>query len=234
MEDKSTKILSYTFIISLILLFVLNSQDTTQQWAVIVKNVSLIVALITGFIYLLILLYCLFDNKKIDSLLNVDDYEGLIKYCDKKSKKKLLFIPNRVNYYKYLILLSHLGLDNKEKIDEYFELLKGQEFSFPMIAYWRSCYNFSNGNYETIKEDIVLFTNSNDVRKKPRKYKDLISVLSVLNLYVDGKVKESQDTLATIDTSTIVMPATKRCIEIINNTPVNAIGIEEASDLDNE
>lgn len=226
MTGKATKILSYTFFISLIVLFVLNSQTSTQEWVGVAKSICAILSISTGLVYLVILLYCVIDNKRIDSYLNNDNYKGLIKYCYKKSLKKYIFIPNRVTYYKYLLLLSYLGLDNKEKINEYFPLLKGHEISFPMVSYWRACYNFSNGNLENIKEDIVIFTSSNDVVKKPYKFKALLSILSVLDLFVDGKFKEAKSKLESIDTSTIVMPATLKSIDIIKNFEIPEISNE--------
>ena len=220
MGGKFTKYLAYVFFIGLILFFVLNSAVETQKWVPIVRLIALYTSIACGLIYVLIITYCIFENRKIDKMLNTDDYDNLIEYANKKVNKKALILENRTNYYNYLLLLCYLAKDEKEKIDEYFSKTEGQDFMFPMISYWKVCYNFANGSYDNLKENFDKFRYSKDVSRAPYKYSNLVDLLNSFVLYSEGKVKEAKEIINTFDTKNISMPATLKAINIIKETVV--------------
>lgn len=217
MNGKLTKIMGYAFFISLILLVLLSSADPSQLWVNIARWISIIVMILAGILYSSIIIYCIIENKKIDKYLNQDDYDSLIAYSYKKANRRSLFLEGRVNYYNYLLLLSYLGKDDVDKAKEYFELTKGKEFMFPMISYWKTCFDFSNGNYEDLKKNRDSFVNHKDVFKAPYKYGLLIELLNIFVLFADGSVKEAKEKISKLDTSTITMPSTIRGINIIKD-----------------
>lgn len=221
MTGKFTKYLAYIFFIGIILIFVLNGADASQTWVPIVRTVAFVLAITCGIIYVAIIVYCIIENKKIDKLIDTDKYEELIAYSNKKLSKKALILENRKAYYHYLLLLSYLAKDEQEHIDEEFKALEGQEFMFPVISYWRVCYNFSKGNYEGIEDSSNMFKNSKEVARAPHKYSNLLDLLNALTLYSKGDINQSKEIIENLDTHNISMPCTIKSINIIKETKIN-------------
>ena len=87
------------------------------------------------------------------------------------------------------MLLSYLAKDDDEHIGDGFKALKGQEFIYPIISYWKACYDFSKRNYEEIENDCNTFKNSKEVYRAPHKYSNLLELLNALVLYSKGNIK---------------------------------------------
>lgn len=226
-NGKFSKYLAYVFFICLILFFILNGADKSQTWVPIVRNIALYLAIGCGLIYVAIIVYCIIENKKIDNLLNNDKYDELITYATKKANKKGFILENRNQYYNYLLLLSYLAKDDEENSNIYFEKLKGQEFMFPMVSYWKVSYKFSIGEYEEIEDCYNTFRNSKEVAKAPYKYSNLTDLLYSFVLYSKGNIKEAKERLSKLDTTRISMPATIKSIKIIQEAEVVEEVVEE-------
>ena len=229
MNGKFTKILTYVFFACLILLFVLNNAAESQTWVPIVRSIALYLSIACANIYIAIMVYCIIENKKIDKLIDNDKYDELIAYAKKKANKKALILDNRKAYYNYLLLLSYLAKDDEENSNVYFEKLKGQEFMFPMVSYWKVSYKFSVGEYEEIEDCYNTFRNSKEVARAPYKYSNLTDLLYSFVLYSKGNIKEAKERLSKLDTTKISMPATIKSIRIIQEAEVPTEVIEEAN-----
>ena len=218
MTGKFTKYLAYVFFIGIILIFVLNGADESQTWVPIVRTIAFALAITCGLIYVAIMIYCIIENKKIDKLIDNDKYDELIAYAKKKANKKALILDNRKAYYNYLLLLSYLAKDEEDVVVETFNALEGQEFMFPVISYWKVCFNFSKGNYESLEEDYTKFKNSKEVARAPYKYGNLLDLLNSFILYSKGNIKEAKEIINKLDTHNISMPCTIRGINLIKET----------------
>lgn len=218
MTGKFTKYLAYTFFIGIILTFVLNGADESQTWVPIVKTIAFSLSLFCGTVYVGIIVYCIIENKKIDKLLDLDKYDEVIAYSNKKLRKKALILENRKSYYQYLLLLSYLAQDDDDRIDEGFKALEGQEFIYPIISYWKACYNFSKGNYEGLENSCNTFKNSKEVFKAPQKYTNLLDLLKSFIHFSKGEVKQAKEIIETLDTHNISMPCSVKSINIIKDS----------------
>ena len=221
MNGKFSKYLTYVFIGCLVLIFVLNKADESQTWAPIVKAICFYVAIACGLVYLSVIVLSIIENKKIDKMLNADDFDSIIVFANNKLNKSHSFFANRSHYYEYLLLLSYLGKDDIENANIYFDKLKGQEIMFPMISYWRVCHKFSINEYDNLEEDYNIFKNSREVARASHKYSNLLELLNAFILYSKGNIKESKNIISTLNTDNVSMPATLRSIKIVNDTVIN-------------
>ena len=220
MNGRFTKILTYVFFACLILLFVLNNAAESQTWVPIVRSIALYLSIACAIIYIAIMVYCIIENKKIDKLIYNDKYDELIAYAKKKANKKALILDNRKAYYNYLLLLSYLAKDEENVVIETFSSLEGHENMFPVVSYWKVCFNFSKGNYESLEEDYTKFKNSKEVARAPYKYGNLLDLLNSFILYSKGNIKEAKEIINKLDTHNISMPCTIRGINLIKDAEV--------------
>lgn len=221
MGNKFGKILGYTFIISLVLFFVFNGADTTvNPWAVYAKLVCLILGITTALIYIGILIYCTIDNKKIQKMLDADEFDALIAYSEKKASKKSFLIPNRQSYYEYLQLLSYLAKDELTKANEFFAIVEKDMFMYPMTYYWKAILDFTNNDTSKLEENYNNFKGSPDIIKGRGRYDHLTSLLYSLVLFNKGEIIKAKEELEKQDTSNISMPITLRAIKMIKEAKV--------------
>lgn len=216
MQSKGLKIVGYTFFISVIVLFVLKTQGSNQNWLKVVTYICLALMAICILIILGLFIFCMKDNKIVDKLLKTDDYDGLIAYCSKKANQKLLFLSDRKFYYNYLLLLAYIGKDDEAKFIEYFNMFDDVVATmFPLVFYWKASYEFSIHKYDNIKTYANNFKENLKVKKSISKYQSLFDILDCYNLYIDGKIDEAKELLNKIDMSSISMNITKRSLAYI-------------------
>ena len=220
--NKFTKYLGYFIILCIVLLVVFNSVDNTQAWVPIAKNICWVGILLSASIYIIIMIYCIIDNKKIDKYLVADDYDNLIAYANKKASKNSIILPERKNYYHYLLALCYFAKDDHEQIAKYLELLSDNFDTYPMLYYWKACYDFANNENENLVSYFNSFANSPLINKRRFRYQHLIDLLYVFVVFAEGKVSEAKERLEKADTERVTMPATKRAIDIVNNAEVEA------------
>lgn len=216
--NKNFKYFFYVFIISVIGIFVMAYGFKDQPWSKTLMIIFIVIAAIIFIAYLVSMLFCYLDSKKLDRMLVIDDYQAVIKHCQKERKIIELFLPERITYYEYLLLLSYFALDDSEKIDSYLIKFENKMDLYPMILYWKSCYEFSKENYDNIKDYKDKFVNSFDVIRQQERYQNLINVLEILILYIDKKVEEAKELLTKIDMNQISMPSTLKALKIIENS----------------
>lgn len=214
---KKIKGFLYTFIISIVGIILMSSIFKNKIWAKPLLIVFITIAGLIAIMYMIILLYVNIDNKKIEKLLNTDDYHKLIKYC---SKHKFInsLMEERKTYYDYLLLLSYFALNDVGKINEYNEKFVDKVDLYPMILYWNAGFEFCMEKYDKIKEYADKFINSFEVSVNKEKYDNLISILQIYILFIDDNIKEAKEKLNEINMENITMPSTLKALDIIKNS----------------
>ena len=222
MKNKILSLLSYAFFASLIIFFILNSSATPQPWVGTVKLVCIGVCLFVGLVYLGVFIYCAIDNKKIDKMLDKDDYDNLIAYANKQLSSKVQIFPERKTYYQYLLVLCYMAKQDDENIEIAFSNFTGNDM-FPISYYWKACQEFAQGKTENIEAYYNSFINNNSIRQKAFKLINIIHLFEAVHLYTIGNIKEAKEKLETLDTSGISMPYTLQTIDIIKNAIVEEV-----------
>ena len=215
MNSKGLKVLAYIFFTAAIIWFVLIFNKVNDLWANIVKSICLGILLLIVLIFILLLIFCIHDNKKIDKMLDVNDYDCLIEYCKKMKNKKWFLLYDRKFYYEYLILLGYVGKDDDKNIVESYKNFTKMDY-FPMTYYWKACYDFSKGNLENIDNYYQNFIQHPDVYKKANHFKNIILIFESLDLYVKQDYQKAKETLKKVDITQINMPSTLKSISMIN------------------
>lgn len=219
MKNKILSLLSYAFFASLIVFFILNSSSTPQPWVGTVKLVCIGVCIFVGLVYLGVFIYCAIDNKKIDKMLDKDEYDNLISYANNKLNSKIQLFPERKTYYQYLLVLCYMAKQDDENIEIAFSNFTGNDM-FPISYYWKACQEFAQGRRENIEFYYNSFINNNSIRQKALKLINIIHLFEAVHLYNIGNIKEAKEKIANLNISDISMPYTLKTIDIINNTVI--------------
>ena len=230
MKNKVLNILSYAFFASLIIFFILNSSSSPQPWVKPVKLVCIGICIFVALVYLGVFVYCAIDNKKIDKMLDKDDYDNLIDYANNKLKSKIQIFPERKTYYQYILVLSYMAKQDDENIEIAFSNFTGNDM-FPISYYWKACQEFAQGRTENIESYYSSFINNASIRQKAFKLINIIHLFEAVHLYTIGNIKEAKDKIENLNTSDISMPYTLQTIEIIKNTIVKEEILEDVIDI---
>ncbi len=215
MNGKGLKIFAYLFFIATIVWAVLTFNHINDQWAVILKYCCLG---IVGFIILLfvyLLIFCIIDNKRIDKMLDSNQYDQLIDYSIKRKDKKRFLLFDRKYYYEYLLILCYVGKDDDENIVKSYQVFSKMD-EFPMTYYWKACYEFSRGNIENIDEYYQSFIRLIGTSRKMKDYGNIVQIFYSLDLYALKEYQKAKENLKKVDVSKISMPSTLKSISIIN------------------
>ena len=219
MKNPFLKFLTYIFVICLILAFIIGTNGT-QPWTQIVNKICVGICFFIGFIYLLILIYCVIENKIIDKCLKTNNYDQLLKYCKKKIEKKSFILNDRKSYYKYLTLLSYFSLNEKDNIENCFKEFDEMD-SFPITYYWKASYLISINQYDEVEALYNKFVSSNDMRRKAYQLQHIFNLFNSFRLFALGQIKEAKEALENVDTSKISMPSSLKAIDMIKNAVIN-------------
>lgn len=226
--SKRLKIFFYIFIVSFIGVLLFNAWRDDYDWAPIARLICLILLGISLFVYLFTFLFCFIENKKTGKMLDNNEYEKLLSIILKKESKKHLLMPERREYYKYLILNCYLSMSDIEKAREYFNKLDSTQFG--IVYYWRACFEFANGEYENIETLKNQFTGSFDYMKYTNRYANLALLLESLLSYSKGNVAKAKERLEKVNRDNISMPTTLKAIKIIEDAVVEEKAEEELSE----
>ena len=227
MKNSIFKILGYTFLVCLIVNFILKAG--TQPWVPIVTTICTIICIIVALIYVWILVYCVIENKKIDKCLDSDNYEALIAYASKKEKRPFFLLSERKHYYSYLIMLARLGLNDLDGIKESFDTFEKYE-DFPISLYWRASYEISINKLDNIEEYYNKFINSRDIRKKAYQLKNIVYLFEAYKHYANNDLDKVSDTISQIDEERISIPCSKKSISILKEAIANYQVKEEVNE----
>ena len=230
MKNKVLNILSYAFFASLIIFFILNSSSSPQPWVKPVKLFCIGICIFVALVYLGVFVYCAIDNKKIDKMLDKDDYDNLIDYANNKLKSKIQIFPERKTYYQYILVLSYMAKQDDENIEIAFSNFTGNDM-FPISYYWKACQEFAQGRTENIESYYSSFINNASIRQKAFKLINIIHLFETVHLYTIGNIKEAKEKIENLNTSDISMPYTLQTIEIIKNTIVKEEIQEDVIDI---
>ena len=219
MKNNLLKYLAYGFFASVIVYFLLGTSKNAQEWVDIVKLVCIGVCVFVALVYLGVFIYCAIDNKKIDKMLDKDDYDNLIIYSNNKLNVKFNLFPERKSYYQYLLVLCYMAKQDDENIEISYSNFTGNDV-FPISYYWKACQEFAQGRRENIGFYYNSFINNNSIRQKAFKLINIIHLFEAVHLYTNGNIKEAKEKIANLNTSDISMPYTLKTIDIINNTVI--------------
>lgn len=222
MKNKVLNIFAYAFFAALIVFFLLNSSSNPQVWVKDVKLVCIIVCVFVGLVYLAVFIYCAIDNKKVDKMLNEDDYDNIIAYTKEQLNKKIQLFPERKTYYQYLQVLSYMAKQDDENIELSYSQFDGHSV-FPISYYWKACQEFAKGNKDNIEHYYQEFINNPSIRQKAFKLQSIIIIFEAVYLFTLGNIKQAQEKLETANTNDISMPYTLKTIEIINSEKLEEI-----------
>lgn len=214
--SKNFRYFFYVFIISVIGIFVMN-KFKEKSWALTLMIIFISIAVLIFIAYVILLLFCYLDNKKMSKMLAADDYNSLIKHCEKNKKTMKYLLSERTTYYEYLSMLSYFALNDTVKIDENIEKLKDKMDLYPMLYYWCAGYEFSNNKFENIGNYKEKFINCFEISKDIEKYQNLINVLDSYILFIENKYDEAKEIANKLDMSQISMPSTLMSLNIIKN-----------------
>ena len=216
MNNSIFKLLGYTFFGCIVLNFILKSQGT-QEWVSIVTTITTCICVAIALVYVWILLYCVKENKMIDNYLNNDEYEKLIAYASKKEQRPFFLLSERKGYYKYLILLSNLGLNDIDGIEKSFETFERYD-SFPISLYWKASYEISKGQLENVEDYYNRFINSPDIRKKAYQLRNIVYLFEAFKHYSKNDLDKVEESVSQINTDSISIPCSIKSINILKET----------------
>ena len=225
MKSRLMQILTYVFMIAILLVIVTLNIKTESVFVNILRYVSFGIVFLVGSIVIYIAIYCIIDNKKVGKLLDTDNYDELLIHCNKKIKRKSILLKDRKNYYLYLRILCYLELDDDKNIQEAYNVFDASD-NYPATLYWRACYDFQKGRYDYIKEYYDYF-NSTPQSKKPV-YDNQYKVFEMLIAYIDNDIDKLKQKYEEVDKTKISIPASLRMLDIIKakideNTPIDVI-----------
>jgi len=215
---KSMKPIIWTAIIFFVIYFVLLTQGDNND-----EDIKLIMNVILGCAFVLIgiaafyLIYTIIENKKFSKLLDVDDYNGVIALATKKVESKRTS-PERLQYYYYLLLLSYFSLEDNENVDKYFELLYAKSL-FPIVNYWKACYEVAKGNKEGAKY-FNDFLESPETKRNANKYQNIFLVVEAIIAYAEDRIEDAKKKASEVDIDRLSMPSSKKCIQLIRNLEI--------------
>lgn len=219
MKSKVLKYSAYFFGVCLLTYFILTQVTNPPHFVDTLQIICLILAFLVILLYLFIFIFCYIDNKKIAKMLDLDQYDEILKYCNIMLKKKIIFLGERKAYYTYLLILSYVGKDDYNNFIILFEKFKYKD-EYSMIYYWRACFEFSKLNFTEVDMYIKKFYETFNKKNKLR-YLDIFNVLQAINLYLENKKEEAIELINKVDTQKISMPSTHRCISFIKNEKEN-------------
>ena len=226
MNSKFLKTIAYAFSISIILLIVLSMADSDMEFVGIIKTCCLGVCGVVASIYFYLFLYCLIDNKNIDKMADIDDYDRLIPYIEKRKKQKLYLVPDRVKYYNYYLLLSYLMISDEEKCEEYFKLNE-ETSNFPVILYWKASYELVHGNKENVESYFEEFKSSPIILRYIDRYNNVLKCFESIAYYSKDDFAKAKETLEYVDEKRVHIPYAKKAIAMIKEVEIEPLEVIE-------
>ena len=219
---KGLKILFYIFAAAIITLIVTLTMKEIGTIGNVLKFISIGIVSLIGLVVIYLFIFALIDGKKIGKYLDTEDYEKLIAHCNKKIAAKTLLLKERKSYYKYLLIMAYVSIDDANNIIKAYSDFEGSD-EFPATYYWRACFDFQRGEYRFINEYKDLFTSNIKVNQNRKMYNNQLLMFDILDEYLKGNKEKAKTMLDKLDMSHISMPCTLRTIDIIKNNQEEVI-----------